>query len=661
MTTLEEIAFLRRAIRDRRIDPDHLRRAYVYRRSGKTERSIPRLLLKNELAPRALLEALCQDLAPELPQINAVLRTAEEPEDLLRQMAVDPESPVLNGKRLGLCIIDRCLGIGGEACVFKARHLAFDQDVALKVLLPNNRRKAAALERLRREAEICARLAHPGLAAIFDFDVSGVLPYVAFEFVPGETLHTRIERFGRLTAAEVVKIAEQVSGGLQAAHDKGLLHRDLKPSNIIVSDAGQARLIDFGFARDLTVPGHITATGFIVGTPYYTAPEYGQEAGIDGRADLYSLGVTMFYALTGRLPFESRSVVRLLAMHMHEPPPSVLKLVPNAPPLLAQTIERLLAKEPAGRFPSAAALIEALKQPAILQNTNPAPSERIRLAPPKTIESLIISSDGEALAPTMVEADLELPNYDYIPQGLLQVFVDDPLDIEGANSPLKLAYPGAPGGDDGLDRDDSPSPASGQVTRDPLPRASEQTTASGSVPVWGAPPARQSTPELPAPAKLAVSTSSANTSSAVRIPDEKLIKVFCAACEAPVKKARKVLGNIVCLECCERVDMQDLCTACFGAIDPDDKQTSVFRKRRYCVNCSRRVILACSHCEERFPVRYLSQGKAAEVEGKPYCRSCVSKVKAPTNPDANRAAGRAKVASARARSVSGRVRRRRRR
>jgi serine/threonine protein kinase len=626
MTTLDEIAFLRLALREKSIDPEHLRRAYVHRRAGRTKRSIPRLLLKNHLVPRSVLEQLCEAAKSEAAIVSQELQCPENHELLLRILASDPESQKVQNLRLGLCILKECVGVGGEASVYRAYHIAFQHDVVVKALLPGARRKAAGLDRLRKEAELCSRLNHPGISKVYDFDVSGYIPYVVFDHVVGETLHQRIERFGRLTAPEVVSLGYQVAVALQAAHDEDMLHRDVKPSNIMVSTAGKAKVIDFGFARDLSVPGHITATGFIVGTPYYTAPEYGQDNPIDGRADLYSLGVTLYYALTGVLPFESRSIVRLLAMHLQDDFPPVSKHVPNAPPKLIKIIEKLLAKSPLERFTSAAELAEVL----IAHDTLKAPTTRAvtfeNLSPSSLATEMPILDESEETAAytSKIEEPDEFSQYNFIPQGLLQTFFEKDVsaDSDSELPERRFFYPGSGNGDNGLDSDLWPKQSQTRAT-DELPNSGADLPAFDPPPkvrnaISGKSKSRSSKRLTKSPSK---DSSRLKVASA---GDKDSKRVYCTACEEPVKKAKKILGNIVCLDCAGHVDEHRLCTACFGKISDKQERSVVFRRGRYCPFCVKRVILYCSHCRERFPLREIAMGVAAEIKGKPYCGTCAT-------------------------------------
>ena len=633
MTTLDEIAFMRLAAKDREVDPEYLRRAYIHRRSGKTRKSIPTLLLRNKLVPREHLELLCSRIEEEAPTVNAMLQVPERPEDLLKSIARNPEDPSVSGQRLGLCMLDQCVGVGGEARVFRARHLAFNNEVVVKCLLPGSGLKSQALDRLRKEAELSSRLRDEAVAKVYDIDVSGLIPYVAFEYVAGETLQSRIERFGRLTPEEVVSLGRQVALGLHAAHSEGLLHRDIKPSNVMVSTAGKIKIIDFGFARDLSVPGHITATGFIVGTPHYTAPEYGVEQPIDARADLYSLGVMLFFSLTGTLPFESRSVVRLLAMHLNEEAPSVRERLPNAPAGLAAIIEKLMSKDPARRYPSGAALAEALADPATLApSARPVPAPSPEPQPNPAPETVSWSRSGDVTgseAGTVQEpaSPVPVPDYDFLPQGLLEAYEEGDELSEIGPPPRKFFYPGSPGWEEEQEDAEVEKALEDPGTRgkqtDVLPGSGEYVRKSGR---------RKSSKTSKSMPAVSSGSKRSRRISKRHVAAENDNRVYCAACEAPVKKAKKILGNIVCLPCADRVSEHSLCTACFGEIKEKDQRTDrvvQFRKGCYCPPCARRVILYCSHCRERFPLRDIAKGKAAEIEGKPYCSGCAASHGAP--------------------------------
>jgi len=661
MTTVDDLAFLRVALREKQIDTEHLRRAYIYLRAGRSRRPLPRLLFKNKLLSRELGSQLLALAEKEVGSLAEELEAPEQIDEILRGLARPLERQGdLSGMRLGLCILGECVGCGGEARVFRAHHVAWGANVVIKILLPGTIRKGTILDRLQREIELTSRLQHPAIARVFDFDVESVLPYVVHEYVDGETLQARIERLERLEPEELFSLGLQIAQGLQAAHEGGLLHRDIKPSNLMVSHSGKIKIIDFGFARDLTVPGHITATGFIVGTPYYTAPEYGLEDEVDARADLYSLGVTLFFALTGTLPYESRSLVRLLAMHLQEEVPKISERLPDAPPRLCAIIEKLLAKQPEQRFATAKELAEALQEPDLLRP----PDAGVLRASTSAIRALRTGRRGPQTRshhePIPPSPKRQRPQaYDHIPSRLLEVYEESDED-EAEELPRRFFYPGSGREDDGLQEDVAPSwgtlrPIAEQAKQEPVPEVQAPTIklipldeAMGTKGPSAEPAAKKGKPAPTAKRNRSGRIGRASRGSD-RKGNRKLAKklaavgrpsrrtpaiheepqdgrVYCAACEEPIRKAKKILGNIVCLDCAEQVRENKICTACFGNMPRSAakaKRTVIFRKGGYCPPCVSRVILYCAHCRSRFPLSDFKGGGAQELEGKPYCANCV--------------------------------------
>lgn len=254
-------------------------------------------------------------------------------------------------------ILER-LGEGSDAIVYRARHRTLGDVVALKVLKREGL-DDEALARFHREMEIGRDLRHRNLVRVHGFGEMEGLPYLASEFVEGETLQRRLTREGALPAAEMMRIGAEVCSGLQACHEAGIVHRDLKPSNIMLTAAGGVRLLDFGIARRAD-RRRLTATGAPMGTPMYVAPE--QVRGRpDHRADIYSLGVVMFEALSGRPPFDAEDAVAVMMAHCSEKPPRLQDVAPTVPSGLSDLVDRLLEKSAARRFQSAAEVEGALR------------------------------------------------------------------------------------------------------------------------------------------------------------------------------------------------------------------------------------------------------------------------------------------------------------
>ena len=260
--------------------------------------------------------------------------------------------------------LERELGRGGMATVYQAHDERHDRLVAIKVLKPEIA-EALGPERFLREIRTAARLSHPQIVTLHDSgEVAGFLYYV-MPLIRGESLRQRLERERRLAIPEALALARQVAGALDYAHREGVLHRDIKPENILLHE-GQPLLADFGIAlaRQSSDPGRLTETGMSLGTPHYMSPEQALgDPEIDGRADLYSLGCVLYELLTGNVPFSGPTREAALVRRLTERAPSVRSERAEVPEWIERAVARALAKEPADRFPSAAAMAESLVEP----------------------------------------------------------------------------------------------------------------------------------------------------------------------------------------------------------------------------------------------------------------------------------------------------------
>lgn len=275
------------------------------------------------------------------------------------------------------------LGEGGIGVVYKARHLRLQRLVAIKLLRAERSSDALADVRFRREIQVIGQLQHPNIVSATDAGEVNGAHFLVMELLEGQDLHQLVRARGPLPIYEACGLIRQAAFGLQHAHEQGLIHRDIKPSNLMLTKQGVVKILDLGLARlnptmdELATTqelGDATVSGVIVGTIDYMAPEqFKDRHKIDGRADLYSLGCTLYFLLTGRAPFRDAgsSLLQRLAAHDSQPIPSVRQIRSDSPPALDQLMLRLLAKLPADRCASAAAVAAELESLTIPVGSSP--------------------------------------------------------------------------------------------------------------------------------------------------------------------------------------------------------------------------------------------------------------------------------------------------
>jgi serine/threonine-protein kinase len=260
--------------------------------------------------------------------------------------------------------LDKEIGRGGMGIVYKARDRRLKRTVAIKLLPPELAYRAEIRSRFLREAETAAQLSHPNIVPIYSVDEREGLVYFVMAYVDGENLAVRLHRTGSIPNDEARRIIIDVARALAFAHDRGVVHRDIKPDNILIDSGGRIMVTDFGIARAISegADARLTATGMAIGTPAYMSPEQSMgEREVDGRSDLYSLGVVGYQMVSGELPFNANSTPALLVKHLSEAPPPIQHRCPSVAPDLGRAIMMLLEKEPNNRFPGANALAVALE------------------------------------------------------------------------------------------------------------------------------------------------------------------------------------------------------------------------------------------------------------------------------------------------------------
>src|SRR3989441_660237 len=311
--------------------------------------------------------------------------------------------------------IERELGRGGVATGYVARDRRHGREVAVKVLRPDVA-AAVGAERFLREIAIAARLTHPHVLPLIDSGQAEGSLYYVMPYVRGETLRQRLAREGRLPLKDALRIARELSAGLDYAHREGFVHRDVKPENVLLAD-GHAVIADFGIARAICQAcddENVTEVGLAIGTPEYMSPE--QAAGdreLDGRCDMYSLACVIYETLTGDPPFSGVSARAVIAKHLTEPLPPLRARRPDAPAAVEQALARTLAKDPADRFANVAEFVAALEEP---------PS-------PGVVPALVGKTRSIAVLP-FVNASAD-PENEYLSDGITDELINALTKVEG--------------------------------------------------------------------------------------------------------------------------------------------------------------------------------------------------------------------------------------
>ncbi len=299
-------------------------------------------------------------------------------------------------ERIGHYRIVAELGRGGMGVVYKAHEESLNRFVALKVLGEHLTEDPAHVERFLREAQSAARLNHPNIVQIYAVSQDAGRHFFAMEYVSGQSLQQILRSRGTLTSIQTARIALQTASGLGAAHEQGIIHRDIKPANLIIDERGLVKIADFGLALMTAAVSRLTATGMFMGTPGYLSPEQCLDQNIDHRTDIYSLGVTLFEALSGKTPFTGDSPLALLRQIIDVEPPDLGELKPDVEPELRTLVQRMMAKDRNLRVASCAELIGGLEAFLVAKG-----------AAGTLVERLAVSSSGGAPPPPPPSAQIE--------------------------------------------------------------------------------------------------------------------------------------------------------------------------------------------------------------------------------------------------------------
>jgi serine/threonine protein kinase len=322
----------------------------------------------------ALPEATNGDAVPEQPSHptsgSNVLDQLAPKADASGSQVIREIGP---GSRLGNYQVLETLGEGGMGVVLKARHIRMERMVALKVLRSKAVQSPTGVQRFQKEVRAAAKLAHPNIVTAYDADEVDDVHFLVMEYVNGQSLAELLASRGRLEIVEAIGYVIQVARGLEYSHGEGVVHRDIKPGNLLLDQRGMVKILDMGLATMREAPGDeagepvqragefVTQENQLLGTYDYMPPEQAEDAhSVDHRADIYSLGCTLYRLITGRLPFPGDTAIKKILAHRESPIPSISKMRPDAPAALDLVLRRMMAKSPSDRQPSMADVIAEL-------------------------------------------------------------------------------------------------------------------------------------------------------------------------------------------------------------------------------------------------------------------------------------------------------------
>ena len=359
-------------------------------------------------------------------------------------MSTDP----LISTTLGNYEIVGRIGKGGMATVYRARQVNMQRDVAIKIISADLAEDPQFMARFEREAQVIANLQHPRILPVHDFGHEGEIAYLVMRLIEGESLYTRLRR-GALPLRQASKYVDQVSEALDYAHSQGVIHRDLKPNNVLIDEWDNLYLMDFGLAKIVAASQSLTATGAVLGTPAYMAPEQWRGEPVDARTDVYALGVILYEMVVGHTPFESDTPFTLMYKHCNDAPPSPRDTSPELPEAVEGVILKALAKQPEQRFQSAGELARefgaVVRVAGSLVLTPPAPAPSGEAVESPAVGDAVAASDAPQAE--LLPGEVALP--DVLPPGLVtppEIALDEsvPLPAQILPPPPPIPVPDGP-------------------------------------------------------------------------------------------------------------------------------------------------------------------------------------------------------------------------
>ncbi|PHR86645.1 MAG: hypothetical protein COA78_37775 [Blastopirellula sp.] len=270
----------------------------------------------------------------------------------------------LAGQKLGDYQLLRCIGRGAMAEVYLAEQQTLKRQVAIKILLPSLATEDTYVQRFQREAHAVAALTHANIVQIYEVGHVDDIHYIAQEYVPGQNLKQLISKTGGVDIKLAYGVLRQVAAALHKAGEQGIVHRDIKPENILITSTGEVKVADFGLARVISQNGeglNLTQVGITMGTPLYMSPEQAEGKTLDGRSDIYSLGVTIYHLLAGKPPFDGDNPLAVAVQHLKTEPARIEDTRRDIPPALARIVHKMLMKQPENRYQNASELMNDLR------------------------------------------------------------------------------------------------------------------------------------------------------------------------------------------------------------------------------------------------------------------------------------------------------------
>ena len=264
----------------------------------------------------------------------------------------DPKESLI-GTDISGCEVLQKVAEGGMGAVYRARHKALNRIVCVKILSPALANDKKAVELFLSEARAVAELDHPNIVNVYNVGKERGYYFIVMSFIEGQTLSAMLKRRKVLPVNLVLDLFDGILKGLSVAHEKGIIHRDIKPSNILINEEMHPKIVDFGIAKKVDKDKGTTKTTELAGTAYFIAPEQALGRDLDTRADLYSIGASMYYVLTGQFPYNGKNTIDIIQKHINDPIPDPSKIRKDLPPWLSLAIQKLMSKDPAKRFQTA--------------------------------------------------------------------------------------------------------------------------------------------------------------------------------------------------------------------------------------------------------------------------------------------------------------------